>query len=177
MASDSGNRNHLQGRNGFHQFRDGRTIQEICEPYGKERVGQGDGCDVLQPENVQEIFGNRMSLAELGGAEVVEFLTAAKGIHFIMQNVISEKLLNIVEVEPVEQEASAFDEYDIENGYEEENEPEENTWKVCGEILDRVIKIAIRLLKNSYSQCMKEDIVSLLDYLKFELDTINENQT
>ena len=94
-----------------------------------------------------------------------------------MQNGISEKLLNIGEVEPVEQEASAFDEYDIENGYEEENEPEENTWKVCGEILDRVIKIAIRLLKNSYSQCMKEDIVSLLDYLKFELDTINENQT
>lgn len=126
---------------------------------------------------VQEIFGNRMSLAELGGAEVVEFLTATKGIHFIMQNVISEKLLNIVEVEPVEQETSAFDEYDIENGYEEESEPEENTWKVCGEILDRVIKIAIRLLKNSYSQCMKEDIVSLLDYLKFELDTINENQT
>ena len=94
-----------------------------------------------------------------------------------MQNVISEKLLNIVEVEPVEQETSAFDEYDIENGYEEESEPEENTWKVCGEILDRVIKIAIRLLKNSYSQCMREDIVSLLDYLKFELDTINENQT
>lgn len=77
----------------------------------------------------------------------------------------------------MEQETSAFDEYDIENGYEEESEPEENTWKVCGEILDRVIKIAIRLLKNSYSQCMREDIVSLLDYLKFELDTINENQT
>ena len=116
---------------------------------------------------IQEIFGNRMSLAELGGAE---------GIHFIMQNVISEKLLNIIEVEPVEQEASAFDEYDLENGYEEDTETGENPWKACGEILDRVIKIAIRLLKNSYSQCMREDIVSLLDYLKFELDTVNENQ-
>lgn len=126
---------------------------------------------------IQEIFGNRMSLAEMGGAEVIEFLAAAKGIHFIMQNVISEKLLNIVEVEPVEQETSAFDEYDIENGYEEESEPKENTWKVCGEILDRVIKIAIRVLKNSYSQCMREDIISLLEYLKFELETINENQS
>lgn len=35
---------------------------------------------------------------------------------------------------------------------------------------------SLRLLKNSYSQCMKENIVTLLDYLKFELDTINENQ-
>ena len=93
-----------------------------------------------------------------------------------MQNIIAEKMLNIVEVEQIEKEASAFDEYDRENGYEEEKQPEENQWKVCGEIVDRVVKIAIRLLKNSYSQCMKENIVTLLDYLKFELDTINENQ-
>lgn len=125
---------------------------------------------------VQEIFGNRMSLAELGGAEAVEFLTAVKGIHFIMQDVISAKLLAIVDVEPIEREASAFDEYDIENGYEDDVGTDENPWKSCGEILDRVIKIAIRLLKNSYSQCMREDIVSLLEYLKFELDTVNENQ-
>ena len=123
----------------------------------------------------QEIFGNRMSLEELGEADAVEFLTAAKGIHFIMQSIISQKLLNVVEVEQVEKEESVFDEYDIENGYEEE-QPEQDTWKTCGEIIDRIMKIAIRLLKNSYSQCMGEDIVSLLEYLKFELDTIEENQ-
>lgn len=100
-----------------------------------------------------------------------------KTVHFIMQNIVAEKMLSIVEVEQVEKEASAFDDYDRENGYEDEDEqPEENQWKVCGEIVDRVVKIAIRLLKNSYSQCMKENIVTLLDYLKFELDTINENQ-
>lgn len=125
---------------------------------------------------MQEIFGNRMTLSELGKMEVIEFLSAVKGIHFVMQNVISEKMLKVVEVESVEREASAFDDYDMENGYEEENEPEENIWKAYGEILDRVIKIAIRLLKDSYSQCMKEDIISLLEYLKFELDTIHENQ-
>ena len=109
--------------------------------------------------------------------DAVEFLTAIKTVHFIMQNIVAEKMLNIVEVEQVEKEASAFDDYDRENGYEDEDEqPEENQWKVCGEIVDRVVKIAIRLLKNSYSQCMKENIVTLLDYLKFELDTINENQ-
>lgn len=124
---------------------------------------------------MQELFGNEMSLAEIGEIETIEFLTAIKAVHFTMQQVIAEKMLNIVEVERVEKEASAFDEYDLENGYEDD-QPEENQWKVCGEIVDRVVKIAIRLLKNSYSQCMKEDIVTLLDYLKFELDTINENQ-
>lgn len=124
---------------------------------------------------LQELFGNEMSLADLGEVEAIEFLTAIKAVHFTMQQVVAEKMLNIVEVERVEKETSAFDEYDLENGYEDE-QPEENQWKVCGEIVDRVVKIAIRLLKNSYSQCMKEDVVALLDYLKFELDTINENQ-
>ena len=114
---------------------------------------------------MQEMFGNELSLAAVGEIDAVEFLTAIKTVHFIMQNIIAEKMLNIVEVEQIEKETSAFDEYDRENGYEEEEQPEENQWKVCGEIVDRVVKIAIRLLKNSYSQCMKENIV-----------TINENQ-
>lgn len=126
---------------------------------------------------MQEMFGNELSLAAVGEIDAVEFLTAIKTVHFIMQNIVAEKMLSIVEVEQVEKEASAFDDYDRENGYEDEDEqPEENQWKVCGEIVDRVVKIAIRLLKNSYSQCWKENIVTLLDYLKFELDTINENQ-
>ena len=125
---------------------------------------------------MQELFGNEMTLAEIGNVDAIEFLTAIKTVHFVMQNIIAERLLNIVEVEHVEKEKSAFDEYDIENGYEDEQQPEENQWKVCGEIVDRVVKIAIRILKNSYSQCMKENIVTLLEYLKFELDTINENQ-
>lgn len=126
---------------------------------------------------MQELFENELTLAEIGEIDAIDFLTAIKTVHFIMQNIVAEKMLNIVEVEQVEKEASAFDDYDRENGYEDEDEqPEENQWKVCGEIVDRVVKIAIRLLKNSYSQCMKENIVTLLDYLKFELDTINENQ-
>ena len=129
----------------------------------------------LNKRIVQELFGNELSFAEIGEADAIEFLAAVKAVHFTMQDIITKKMLNIVEVESIEREISAFDEYDIENGYEEE-QPEENQWKVCGEIADRVVKIAIRLLRNSYSQCMKEDIATLLDYLKFELDTIHENQ-
>ena len=124
---------------------------------------------------MQELIGHEISLEELGEVEVIDFLTAIKEIHITMQQVVAAKMLDIVDAQPIKKEVSAFDEYDLENGYEDE-QPEENQWKVCGEIIDRVIKIAIRLLNNSYSQCMKEDVVSLLDYLKFELDTINENQ-
>lgn len=121
---------------------------------------------------IQEIFGNRMSLDELGEVDVIEFLTASKGIHFIMQDIVSDALLNIVETEPIEREASAFDEYDRENGYEDEEQEEQNTWKICGEIVDRVTKIAIRLMRESYGQCMKENIIELLKYLKFELEAM-----
>ena len=44
---------------------------------------------------IQEIFGNRMSLDELGEVDVIEFLTASKGIHFIMQDIVSDALLNL----------------------------------------------------------------------------------
>ena len=91
------------------------------------------------------------------------------------KNIVSDALLNIVETEPIERETSAFDEYDRENGYEDEEQEEQNTWKICGEIVDRVTKIAIRLMRESYGQCMKENIIELLKYLKFELETVNEN--
>lgn len=83
---------------------------------------------------MQEMFGNELSLAAVGEIDAVEFLTAIKTVHFIMQNIVAEKMLSIVEVEQVEKEASAFDDYDRENGYEDEDEqPEENQWKVCEE--------------------------------------------
>lgn len=124
---------------------------------------------------LQELLNNEVPIALIEKIDVIEFLTTIKTVHFIMQNVIMEKMLNVVKVQQIEKEASAFDEYDRENGYEDDPE-EDNRWKTCGEIIDRIVKIAIRILKNSYSQCMKEDIEELLDYLKFELDTINENQ-
>ena len=45
-------------------------------------------------------------------------------------------MLSIVEVEQVEKEASAFDDYDRENGYEDEDEqPEEINGKSAGKLL------------------------------------------
>ncbi len=141
---------------------------------GKNETAQIAEAMFFNEKILQELLNNEVPIALIEKIDVIEFLTTIKTVHFIMQNVIMEKMLNVVKVQQIEKEASAFDEYDRENGYEDEEE--DNRWKTCGEIIDRIVKIAIRILKNSYSQCMKEDIEELLDYLKFELDTINENQ-
>lgn len=126
---------------------------------------------------LQKLLNNEVPIAEIGKIDAVEFLTTVKTVHFIMQDILMQKMLNVVEVQQIEKEKSAFDEYDRENGYEDDlDENENNRWKICGEIIDRIVKIAIQVMRNSYSQCMKEDMEELLDYLKFELDTINENQ-
>lgn len=121
----------------------------------------------------QEVFDSRMSLEELGKTDIAEVMIAAKSIHFVMQNVITPKFLELMDSEPVEKETSAFDEYDRENGYEDKD-MQENVWEVCSNNIDRVIQIAIKLLNNSYSQCLDTDIVELLDYMKFAIKTINE---
>lgn len=124
---------------------------------------------------LQSVFGNQMSLEEWGQTDVNDFLFASKTIHFIMQDIIPRKLMEITDESPVEQQKSAFDEYDIENGYEEE-QTESDEWEICKENVERIIKTSIRVLNDSYSQCMKEDIIELIDYLKFELKTIEENR-
>lgn len=121
---------------------------------------------------IQDIFGSRMSLEELGKTDIVGILAAVKTVHFVMQDIITPKFLELMD-EPVEKEESAFDDYDRENGYEE-LESQQSIWETCSENVDRVIQIAIKLLNNSYSQCLETDIVALLDYMKFAIKAINE---
>ena len=123
---------------------------------------------------LSEIFGVPMTQIRKMDAEDV--MTAAKQVHFVMQDVITQKFLDLNPEHPeaVEKEASAFDEYDEENGYNDEDQKESNVWRICRENVDRVVKMCIRVMKNSYDQCMNSDIISLLDYVAFEIRTINE---
>nr|WP_302593952.1 hypothetical protein [uncultured Acetatifactor sp.] len=120
---------------------------------------------------LKDIFN--ISERELARADIVERLAAAKDIHFVMQEVVTQKFLDLNPEHPEQQEKSAFDEYDEENGYNEEKGAG-NVWRVCRENLDRVVKMCIRAFRDSYTQCMESDIMSLLDYVKFEILTINE---
>lgn len=148
-----------------------RKYAELMRKNSSERLSDAM---FFNQKIAQEVFGSRMSLEELGETDAVEVLTAAKTIHFVMQNIITPKFLELMD-EPVEQEASAFDEYDQENGYDEDDQ-QRNVWEVCSDNIDRVIQIAIKLLKNSYSQCLETDIVALLDYMKFAIKQVNEKQ-
>ncbi|MCD8038868.1 MAG: hypothetical protein LUE96_07285 [Lachnospiraceae bacterium] len=140
-----------------------------------ERVASGRAGDAryFSKRIVQDFFDNRVSMRELGRLDAAEFLTALKGVHFIMQDIITQELTKLTEAAP-EQEESAFDDYDRENGYEEQEE--RNTWEVCGDVIDRLIKAAIGLMRESYSQCMDEEAIGFLNYLKFELENVGESE-
>ena len=119
------------------------------------------------------VFGARQR--EVEEADPEDVLSAVKEIHFMMQDVITKKFLDLNPEHPekIQKEKSAFDEYDEENGYNDED-PGENLWKICRENVDRIVKICINLMKNSYQQCMEADIMSLLDHAAFAIRTVDE---
>lgn len=143
-----------------------------------ERNGGDDVASAFQfnAAIMKMVFGT--SEREVLKADVTEQLAAAKMIHFVMQDIITQKFLELNPNRPeeVEKEKSAFDEYDEENGYNEaENQlDDENIWKVCRDNVDRVVKLCIKGLNDSLSNVMKSDIMSLLDHVAFEIKTINE---
>ena len=101
------------------------------------------------------VFG--ISEREVLKADVAEQLAAAKMIHFVMQDIITQKFLELNPNRPeeVEKEKSAFDEYDEENGYNEaENQlDDENIWKVCRDNVDRVVKLCIKGAERFTFKC------------------------
>lgn len=148
-----------------------RRYTEIMERDNSNQAQQAIEADV---QILAEVFGIPVRVAD--AADVEEILTAAKEIHFMMQDVITAKFLDLNPEHPeqVEREDSAFDAYDEENGYNDDAAEESSFWRVCRENVDRVIKLCIRILGNSYQQSMEADIISLLDYVAFEIRTLKE---
>lgn len=147
-----------------------RRYTEIMERNDSESVRDAIEANM---QILSEVFN--IPLIKVQQAEAEDVLAASKQIHFFMQEVITQKFLELNPEHPekVEKEKSAFDEYDEENGYND-GEEERNFWQICRENVDRVVKLCIRILKNSYQQCMEADIMSLLDYVAFEIRTIKE---
>lgn len=150
-----------------------RAYTELMEKNGGDDVASAFQFNAAI---MKMVFG--ISEREVLKADVAEQLAAAKMIHFVMQDIITQKFLELNPNRPeeVEKEKSAFDEYDEENGYNEaENQlDDENIWKVCRDNADRVVKLCIKGLNDSLSNVMKSDIMSLLDHVAFEIKTINE---
>lgn len=106
--------------------------------------------------------------AEVIHAAVAEVLTVIKALHFVMQEVVLPKFSVLSTEPPVEQETSVFDEYDEENGYNELDEI--NVWDTCLENIEAVTQAAIKIMRQSYTDTMKEELVPLLEHLRWEID-------
>ena len=157
-----------------------RTVVTV-EAYRKytELMERNTGEDVrsafyFNAQIIKSFFG--LSQREMMAADIVEHLTAAKMIHFVMQEIVTPKFL---ELNPnpagqVEQEQSAFDEYDRENGYEDDTAEARSVWAVCRENVDRVVKLCVSSFNDSYTSVMSADIMALLDHVAFEIRTANE---
>lgn len=150
-----------------------RKYAEIME---KNNTGNSAQAIRFNMEIIKMLF--RISEREILKATIEEQLIAAKTIHFVMQNIVARKFLELNPERPeqVEQEKSAFDEYDEENGYNDiELDSEiENEWTICKENIDRIIKLCIKAFNDSVTGCMQSDIMSLLEHIAFEIRTMHE---
>lgn len=124
---------------------------------------------------LQELYPERPTMTELKTVDMGQFLRAANAVHFVMQEVVTVKFRELSDVPPEEVQKSAFDDYDRENGYEDDEESG-SIWEALKENVDRVVKIATRVLHTGYKECMESDIMTLLDYVKFEIETAEENK-
>lgn len=124
---------------------------------------------------LQELYPERPTMTELKTVDMGQFLRAANAVHFVMQEIVTVKFRELSDVPPEEMQKSAFDDYDKENGYEDEEESG-SIWEALKENVDRVVKIATRVLNTGYKECMETDIMTLLDYVKFEIETAEENK-
>jgi hypothetical protein len=124
---------------------------------------------------LQEIYPERPTLTEMKTVEMGQFLRASNAVHFVMQTIVAAKFNELSDVPPEPVEKSAFDDYDRENGYDDEPEVT-SVWRSLKESVDRVIKIGTRILNTGYDECMKSDIMTLLEYVRFEIDTVDENK-
>lgn len=112
---------------------------------------------------VQMFFG--LHEHQVKDAQLLEVLAAAKGLHFLMQSVVLPKFA-VLSDGTVEREASAFDEYDRENGYEDEAP---DPWKIHEENIEAVARMAIRALNDSYSEVMRAELAPLLDHIAYQI--------
>lgn len=124
---------------------------------------------------LQELYPERPTMTELKTVDMGQFLRAANAVHFVMQEIVTAKFRELSDVPPEEVQKSAFDDYDRENGYEDETESG-SIWESLKENVDRVVKIATRVLNTGYNECMQTDIMKLLDYVKFEIETAEEEK-
>lgn len=72
-------------------------------------------------------------------------------------------------------EKSAFDDYDKENGYLDEELEEENIYDSYLNVINNIIQYSIKNFKNSLESTLNMNIFDLLDYIEFSINQRNED--
>lgn len=145
------------------------TVQQ-AKRYVKTMLDTGDSVRAVlktATRMLPELFGD-LRPADVIRADVAEVLTVIKAVHFVMQEIVLPTFSILSTEAPVEREASVFDEYDAENGYDELDEI--NVWEACLENIEAVTQAAIRIMHQSYTDTMNEELVPLLEHLRWEID-------
>jgi hypothetical protein len=76
--------------------------------------------------------------------------------------------------EEVEQEKSAFDEYDKENGYDDLEEEKTNIYDMYLNILKKLFKVSKEKFGNSLKESLDLDLNELLDYFSYHIENLGE---
>ena len=151
------------------------TVQQ-AKRYVKTMLDTGDSVRAVlktATRMLPELFGD-LRPADVIRADVAEVLTVIKAVHFVMQEIVLPTFSILSTEAPVEREASVFDEFDAENGYDELDEV--NVWEACLENIEAVTQAAIRIMHQSYTDTMNEELVPLLEHLRWEIDHQTERK-
>ncbi|HHQ4319648.1 TPA: hypothetical protein ACSQRH_002225, partial [Clostridium perfringens] len=122
---------------------------------------------------VSNIFSN-LSRNEIMQLEVFDFFETYIFIRKYVDK-IQDRIREIFVGDEVI-EKSAFDEYDKEEGYLDEELEEENIYDNYLKVIDNIIQYAIKNFNNSLEATLNMDILDLLDYIEFSINQRNEEE-
>lgn len=128
-----------------------------------------DSCDQI----IYMVLEKKLSKRDISQMSVVDTIVTAEKINLIMHDVVMKKI-NVYFTEEVVEEKSAFDDYDRENGYINDD-PQESVWISCIKLVNSLIRMAIKVFNDSFSSILKADIIELVEQIKYELDAL-ENE-
>ncbi|MDK0850800.1 hypothetical protein P5F25_02605 [Clostridium perfringens] len=121
-------------------------------------------------------FDNQVSIHELKKLDVFDLLECYLSIEMYINNIIIKRIVDIFG-EKVEQEKSAFDEYDETEGVSDSEldtygDMEENQI----ETLNSIVDYSIKCYKDSLNTILDMELLELLEYIENDINKDDERE-
>lgn len=122
---------------------------------------------------IRTAFNDRIEEEEIEQLDVAEIVNTFKTVTEIIDTSVNAKIRELSEMlndsQKETNQGSAFDEYDKENGYIED-ETQVEVWESYRGALNNILQICIKNMRNSYKECLESDLSDLLDYVVFQVE-------